>query len=262
MKTWYKVHEKVIYYAGTKRSKWTEEDVMRKRIMAFILSAALLVPNAGLLERKVSAAGASVAVNEANFPDDAFRDYVAKNFDKDSNGVLSETEIEGVTTIDIESEDVESLKGIEYFPGVTDLFCNDNKITELDLSKNTALQYVECESNRLTKINVNGCSKLSGLFCNDNFLTSLDLRPCKNLVLAICHRNNLTSVNITGLSQLSDANFSENMLTALDVSSCTKLQALNAAYNQLESLDVSENGCERIIKTADSGMQQQLYEGA
>ena len=209
--------------------------------MAFILSAALLVPNAGLLERKVSAAGASVAVNEANFPDDAFREYVTKNFDKDSNGVLSETEIGGVTKIDIEDEDAESLKGIEYFPGLTELVCSDNKITELDLSKNTGLQVVVCDNNRLTKINVNGCSKLSVLFCYDNFLTSLDLRPCKNLTLAVCHRNNLTSVNITGLSQLSDAYFSDNMLTALDVSGCTKLECLDAAYNQLESLDVSEN---------------------
>ena len=48
------------------------------------------------------AAGAfaeNVAINAENFPDSNFRSYVSENFDTDSNGVLSNTEIIAVTTI-------------------------------------------------------------------------------------------------------------------------------------------------------------------
>ena len=40
-------------------------------------------------------------INEDNFPDKIFREYVKKQFDKDTNNSLSETEIENVKVIDV-----------------------------------------------------------------------------------------------------------------------------------------------------------------
>ncbi|MBQ9433780.1 MAG: hypothetical protein IJU26_06145 [Synergistaceae bacterium] len=38
-----------------------------------------------------------VEINETNFPDSTFRTYVRTNFDKDSDGNLSDTEIRSAT---------------------------------------------------------------------------------------------------------------------------------------------------------------------
>ncbi|MBQ3347530.1 MAG: hypothetical protein IJG39_10625, partial [Synergistaceae bacterium] len=62
-----------------------------------------------------SGAWADVEINATNFPDDTFRSYVSSNFDTDDNGVLSDSEIEGVTTIDVNYSGVSSLQGVEYF---------------------------------------------------------------------------------------------------------------------------------------------------
>lgn len=40
---------------------------------------------------------AQVAVNETNFPDSTFRDYVLSNFDVDGDSVLSPTEIDNTS---------------------------------------------------------------------------------------------------------------------------------------------------------------------
>ena len=44
---------------------------------------------------------ADVAIDSENFPDDNFRSYVSRNFDKDKDGYLSDTEISGVRSIGV-----------------------------------------------------------------------------------------------------------------------------------------------------------------
>ena len=42
---------------------------------------------------------ADVEINETNFPDDNFRAYVVDWYDSDEDGMLSDAELENVTTI-------------------------------------------------------------------------------------------------------------------------------------------------------------------
>mgnify|MGYP002509281524 CR=1 FL=1 len=58
---------------------------------------------------------AEVAINEANFPDENFRDYVLNYCDTDKNEVLSEREIKNTTQILINGKEIIDLKGIENF---------------------------------------------------------------------------------------------------------------------------------------------------
>ena len=61
--------------------------------------------------------GEGVAVDAAKFPDEGFRKYVSDNIDGNSDGVLSQTEIEGVTEIKVSCllYICSDLKGVEYF---------------------------------------------------------------------------------------------------------------------------------------------------
>ena len=53
-----------------------------------------------------------VAINDTNFPDSHFRDWVSENCDSDHNSYLSQSEISEVTTIDCSLCDIEILNGI------------------------------------------------------------------------------------------------------------------------------------------------------
>ena len=110
-----------------------------KKITAGIIAGAAMFA----LAAAVSAEG-GVAVDETNFPDEVFRNYVSENFDTDKSGDLSEEEINGVTKISISGTyssrgELSDLTGIEYFTALRSLGCGYNQLTSLDVSKNTAL---------------------------------------------------------------------------------------------------------------------------
>ena len=87
-------------------------------------------------------------IDEENFPDPAFREYIAKA-DTDEDGMLSEDEIIEVTSIHVSGLDIRDLRGIEYFTELESLDCSDNQLTSLDLSANTKLETLKAEGNRL-----------------------------------------------------------------------------------------------------------------
>ena len=90
-----------------------------------------------------------IAINETNFPDALFRDYIAENADMDADGQLIELEVSGVTGIDVSGMGIRDLRGIEYFTELESLDCSGNELTSLDLSTNTKLQSLNAENNRL-----------------------------------------------------------------------------------------------------------------
>ena len=68
-----------------------------------------------------------VEINETNFPDAAFRSFLlAQSYGKD--GVLSDSEIAGITTLNLQSRGIANLSGINYFTALKELRCYWNKI--------------------------------------------------------------------------------------------------------------------------------------
>ena len=90
-----------------------------------------------------------LTIDEANFPDEKFRNWIlAQTYGKD--GYLSDTEIAGVTAIDVSNKGIESLKGIEHFTALQELTCINNQLTTLDVSGLTALIYLRCYGNAIS----------------------------------------------------------------------------------------------------------------
>ena len=146
----------------------------------------------------------AVAIDATNFPDGAFRQYVADNFDKDKDGALNQTERNAVKEIEISNSGCTSLQGLKYFSKLTDLFCSDNNLTELDVSENPELGRLICYNNSLTSLNLNKNTKLRSLNCNNNKLTVLDLRENKSLSWLRCKNNCLTSLDLRNNPQIGD----------------------------------------------------------
>ena len=133
---------------------------------------------------------------------------------------------------------------------VTSLGCGysyrGNRLTSLDVSGCTSLITLECCENQLTSLNLSGCTALTELSCFSNQLTSLDVSSCTALTELSCFGNQLTSLNVAGCTALTELECSSNQLTSLDVSGCTSLTTLDCSINQLTSLDLS--GCTALTE--------------
>ena len=112
----------------------------------------------------------SVVINSTTFPDSKFRAYV-KDFDTDtrlSPGRLTASECDAVKNIEVGSNGITSLKGVEYFTNLEMLRCSNNQLKELDVSKNTELYLLNCSLNQLSTLDVSKNTKLSMLYCSKN----------------------------------------------------------------------------------------------
>ena len=137
-----------------------------------------------------------VVIDEENFPDEAFRNFVRNNYDTDGDGMLSQAEIDSVEWINVAGAGIASLQGIEHFSGLKALFCNGNALTELDLSGNPLLEELHCDNNSLTVLDVSMATGLYNLDCCSNRLTSLTVAG-EALTYLRCYDNRLTTVDIS-----------------------------------------------------------------
>lgn len=150
----------------------------------------------------------NVTINEINFPDEAFREYICRFVDPNNDGVLSKEEIEGTTSIVIPynnafiGNEMKLLDGIQYFSKLNYLDCQFQDIVELDLSSNTELITLICCHNELTELNITGCTSLLEVDCSFNTLTKLDVSNYTSLTEVNCCANELTELNIIGCTSL------------------------------------------------------------
>ena len=89
-----------------------------------------------------------IEINEKNFPDENFRQWILSQ-EYGADGILTAEEIAGVDTLEIFGGDIQNLKGIEYFTEVRYLDCSCNELTTLDVSKNTNLTFLNCGKNKI-----------------------------------------------------------------------------------------------------------------
>lgn len=117
-------------------------------LLLALLAAAVLAPVAAMAEGTED-----VQINETNFPDAKFRDYVQSELASGRN-FLTKDEIASVTTIDVCVQDISDLTGIEHFMALEELDCSYNNLTSLDVSKNTELKTLDC-SDQTARLGVN-----------------------------------------------------------------------------------------------------------
>ena len=178
-----------------------------------------------------------------NFPDENFR-VILTIFVFGVGGYIDEEDYP--TTLDVSSRDVEfwpvkSLRGIEFFAKLTSLNCNFDQLTELDVSKNTALTSLSCAGNQLTELDVSNNTALTSLSCGGSQLTELDVSNNTALTYLDCRSNQLTELDVSNNTALTLLYCDGNQLTELDVSKNTALEYLSCDSNQLTELDVSKN---------------------
>ena len=146
-----------------------------------------------------------IAVNAANFPDARFRGYLLSRAEG-ADGVLTEVEKYALRKIECSNMGIKSLKGIELL-SLDTLICNHNELTELDLTGQNGLLFLDCAYNKLKKLDVSMMKavptgsqvsmykpKGGKIYCNDNELTSLKISDKASDVY--CFHNRITDAYI------------------------------------------------------------------
>ena len=212
---------------------------MRKRLLSILLLCCMVLT----LLPTVAFAADGVDIDETTFPDANFRQYVKDEFDKDKNNVLSADEIAAVKDIRPAHRDISSLTGVEHFTNLERLNVQDNeKLTTLDLSKNTALVSLLCSNTNLTSLDTSHNTKLVFLECNEvSTLTSLNVSQNTKLKVLRCNDNALADLNLTNNTALEKLECGGNEFTTLDLSKNTNLKYFGFFNGKLSSLDLTHN---------------------
>ncbi|HPP02351.1 MAG TPA: IPT/TIG domain-containing protein [bacterium] len=109
-----------------------------------------------------------------HFPDPHFRTAVEWFMEVPEGGAFTAPEAAAKTgMLHCAFMEIQDLKGIEFFTGITGLVCCLNAITHLDLSKNAALEWLDCSFNDMVTLVVSPGSQLKVLDCSFNQLTDI-----------------------------------------------------------------------------------------
>ncbi|MBG6130519.1 Leucine-rich repeat (LRR) protein [Aquimarina sp. EL_43] len=198
-----------------------------------------------------------------HIPDANFKNaLLASSINTNNDANISKQEAEKALSIKAINKNIQNLTGIEHFINLKHLTIPKNKVTSLNLTKNTKLQYLDVGQNQLTNLNISGCTQLERLDANSNQLAQLDVSKNAILFELKIYNNKFKRINIdsnTKLSilhawtnQLEELNSTKNLnltrlyvwgnkLTSLDVSKNTKLDELNIGNNLLTTIDASKN---------------------
>ena len=164
-------------------------------------------------------------------PDSDFSSFLNSTYPTIMSG--SDLDIAGAAavtgTLNCSNLDIADLSGIEYFTGISELLCQNNQLSSLDLSANTALVRLNCDQNQLSAISgLSNLTALEDISCRLNSISDLsDLAGLANLTRIWAVANPLTSFpSFTNFPDLEDVNLGNHNTSnwSIDLSSCTKLE--------------------------------------
>ena len=160
--------------------------------------------------------------------------------DTNNDGEIQVSEAEAVINLILhgyEWEQIYSLEGIQSFQNIERLSFSDNSVSELDITQNQNLLWLECPF---------------------NLLTSLDVSQNPNLLFLWCSFNDLTNLDVSNNLNLRSLSCSSNQFTSLDVSNNEMLYAISCIYSQLSNLDVSQNPNLELLRCYGSNLLMSL----
>lgn len=187
-----------------------------------------------ILMAAVCSAAMATEISPENFPDEVFLNLVSE-FDLDHDGFLSDDEISLVKEISCPGAGIGSLKGIEVFTALEELYCKTNLLTELDVSANTKLEVLDATQNAIEKLDVSKNTRLRDLWVTENGLKQLDLSQNKKLERLGCAYTFISALDISSNKLLSELYCDNTNIQTLDVSKSAVLTKLVKTKERVNS---------------------------
>ena len=128
------------------------------------------------------------------FDDDNFEAFCLSNYDSNHDGVVTGAEVENIKVVNVSTDNIRSIKGIEFFASLEQLTCRGSlmqtksamqtksgsyggQLETIDVSKNVHLWELDCSGNKLEEVDVSNNPNLQTLICNDNPIDEVILAP-------------------------------------------------------------------------------------
>ncbi|MCL5127202.1 T9SS type B sorting domain-containing protein [Algibacter sp. L4_22] len=200
-------------------------------------------------------------------PDDNFEQFlIDSGFDSGAlDNFVPTANINTVTNLQIDSKNIADLTGIEDFNALSILNCSDNNLSSLSISTNINLTQLYCNSNVITDLNVTSLPDLKIFWCDNNLLSKLDITKNPNLISLVCNTNYLNYLDTSENEKLTVLSCSNNGLLDLNVTENKNLNSLLVNGNLLTNIDLSENNILTILdcsfnalKTLDISITKKL----
>lgn len=180
---------------------------------------------------------------DAGFNDENFYSCVVEYYNKKNNASLTVDDLltyEQFSTIDeliCKNNGVSDITGIEKLTNLTSLNLMENNLSNVDLTKNNKLMYVELSGNpRITSIDLSKNIDLKEIYFRNDSLKNINLSSNTNLENLDLGFNELTSINLNNNINLKYVVLSSNQLSNVDISNNTKLIEFSASNNKIESV--------------------------
>ena len=174
-------------------------------------------------------------------PDSNFEAYLEAN--AMGNGIANDhfvttANINNVFTLNVSTQNIADLTGIEDFTSLTNLHCEQNNLETLNVSANTDLTTLYCHTNNLEEIDISANIALRFFYCNSNSIDELDLTTNTALLTLECSFNQLTSLYLSNNTSIIYLDCGANQITSLDLSINTALEHVYCYNNELTTLDL------------------------
>lgn len=193
--------------------------------------------------------GVAITVSDNNF-----LGYLLGLCDSDNDGAILPKEAESVQNIEVCTDNIQTLDGIQFFTSVKTLVADgsvwNGKLTALSLEYNSVLERLSCRYNHISAfkfpaslieidMRFNDFSEpdfksvphLKKLDCFGNSMTRLDLKPLKELEELVCGMNSFETLDV-----------SNNLnLKLLDLSDSPNLKTVYVARGQKIQTIIAEN---------------------
>lgn len=210
-----------------RKSFWLIEGVVVIVVLAALLT--MMIPKFLQAQKNIN--------TPRHFPDPIFRSIAEKALKVQPSQPFIKEDAEKLTgKLDCREKKIKSLKGIEYFPRISVLDCSKNELTELDISKNTALENFFADFNQIKVIDLSLNPRLRTVGLTSNQAIHLDVSNLPNLSMLYCGGNQLTHLDLSKNVRLTDLNCPGNQLTDLDLTAQYTLGMLNCSSNRLKTI--------------------------
>lgn len=224
---------------------------MKKKIIAILLMISIVGTMTGINNRIVKAdetdSSEIIENNENGIPDKNLYDAVLEQWDTNKDGKLSIAEATIYDTLNLSQKNISSIKGINYFTKLKNLYLDDNNISDISsLNKIKNLAFVSIKNNKITTLE--NCFAESGeIFALDlsgnQIVDTKGLEKLEEVTYLTLADNQISDISNLP-NHIFDADFSNNQIQ--DINSLLKVK--DSLYNlHIENNKVTDISCLKQI---------------
>ena len=224
---------------------------MKKKIIAILLMINIVGTMTGINNRIVKAdetdSSEIIENNENGIPDKNLYDAVLEQWDTNKDGKLSIAEATTYDTLNLSQKNISSIKGINYFTKLKNLYLDDNNISDISiLNKIKKLAFVQIKNNKITTLE--NCFAEGGeIFALDlsgnQIVDTKGLEKLEEVTYLTLANNQISDISNLP-NHIFDADFSNNQIQ--DINSLLKVK--DSLYNlNLENNKISDISCLKQI---------------